>query len=359
MSDEDKNWILDYLCGGKGVLPYEAIISYEDLDRTPGEQFLAKTEFYNSLKNDSISDSDYEAVKKLWNLLKLKKLSELNDLYNFQDTIILCEIFENRASQMMVKFPYNSGKCTSASSLSGCIRRYLSNVIISLPTRTEYIDVFEKTLIGGFSCVTTRLSFDTSILFPRDPNGKRRKDLKLIYKIRNKDSQEYEDKQIVGKILKMDENNQYENAMAKPIPTGCIKKAKKAPSLRELNLLLEGISDEDKIGHLFIVDIIFHDDRATEKHYLSKEIYTPTFEKKKVLPPSERSVFQLLKTMRLNGKGILNSHKTTAKAYSMKKKTLFLCMQNTFIFLSKDPAGLSQKSLPTTLLNRVNSKNIL
>ena len=31
----------------------------------------------------------------------MKKLSGLNDIYNFPDTIILCEIFEKRANQMM------------------------------------------------------------------------------------------------------------------------------------------------------------------------------------------------------------------------------------------------------------------
>ena len=28
------------------------------------------------------------------------------------------------------------------------------------------MEIFEKTLIGGFSCVNTRLSFDTEILMP-------------------------------------------------------------------------------------------------------------------------------------------------------------------------------------------------
>ena len=182
-------------------------------------------------------------------------------------------------------------------------------------------------LIGGFSCVNTSLFFGTSILFPQVPNGKSRKDLKLIYKIRNKDTQEYEE---------------YE-----------------APSLREFNLLLEGISDEDKIEHLFIVDIIFDKNRATEKHYLFNETYMSIFDKKKVLTPSEMFVFQLLYVMMLNDKGILNSYKTTAKSHStMEKKTLFLCMKNTFISLSKDAAGLPKKFIPTTLLNRVNSKKI-
>lgn len=35
--------------------------------------------------------------------------------------------------------------------------------------------------------------------------------------------EEYSDKPIIRKILKMDENNQYGYAMAKPLPTSCIK----------------------------------------------------------------------------------------------------------------------------------------
>ena len=71
----------------------------------------------------------------------------------------------------------------------------------------------KKTLIGGISCVNTRLAFGTSILLPKDQNGNRRKKLKLIYKIKNKNNNNYEDKKLVGKILKMDESKQYSNAM--------------------------------------------------------------------------------------------------------------------------------------------------
>ena len=53
----------------------------------------------------------------------------------------------------------------------------------------------------------------------------------------------------------MDENNRYGNAMPKPLPYGCIKKAPKVPSLLEFNMILDSISETDKVGHLFIVDI--------------------------------------------------------------------------------------------------------
>ena len=76
----------------------------------------------------------------------------------------------------------------------------------------------------------------------------------------------------------MDENNQHGNAMTKPLPYGCKKKVSKVPFLLEFNMILDNISDRDKVGHLFIVDIKFHN--KNEKTMLFNEIYTPIFEKK-------------------------------------------------------------------------------
>ena len=71
--------------------------------------------------------------------------------------------------------------------------------------------------------------------------------LKLVYKIRNKENNIYEDKRLVGKTLKMDENNQYRNAMTKAPSKSSIKRSKKTPAHREFNKIMEGISDE----HIF------------------------------------------------------------------------------------------------------------
>ena len=90
----------------------------------------------------------------------------MNNLYNTQDIILLCEIIENRFQTMHDRYGFNPRKCNSASSLSGSIERDLSKVIVALPTTNEVVDVFEQTLIGGFSCVNTCLAFDTEILLP-------------------------------------------------------------------------------------------------------------------------------------------------------------------------------------------------
>ena len=144
-------------------------------------------------------------------------LSDLNALYNFQDTIILTGIFENKTENMQQKFKFIPRKRSSASTLSGAIQRDMSKVIISLPTNTDLIELMEKTLIGGLSVVNSRIGFDSN-LFIKNNNQK------LVYKIKNKETNQIENIRISTKILKMDENNQYGNAMTKPLPTGCIKK---------------------------------------------------------------------------------------------------------------------------------------
>ena len=80
--------------------------------------------------------------------------------------------------------------------------------------------------------------------------------------------------------------------MTKPMSTGCIKEH--SPSWLEFNLLLETVSLDEKIGHLFVVDMEFDERNATKKHFMYNEIFLPIIEKRKVLDANERSLYQLL-----------------------------------------------------------------
>ena len=65
--------------------------------------------------------------------------------------------------------------------------------------------------------------------------------------------------------------------MTKPMSTGCIKEH--SPSWLEFNLLLETVSLDEKIGHLFVVDMEFDEQNATKKHFMYNEIFLPIIEK--------------------------------------------------------------------------------
>ena len=184
--------------------------------------FFSEEEFFSTLKGQSVNKEDYDNSKKLFILLKMRNLSDLNDLYNVQDVILLMVIIENRFQEMQNETGYNPRKINSASKLSCCIQREKSKCILTLPTNNCHVEIFEKTLSGGFSCVNTRLLFDTELLmsnlFEKDFNKMnidqsfkafKRNDLKLVYKVKFDDQKKHEKKRVVAKIWKLDENNQY------------------------------------------------------------------------------------------------------------------------------------------------------
>ena len=105
-------------------------------------------------------------------------MNHLNDSYNAQDTILLCQIIENRSQLMQEKFNFNPRKCNSASMLSVCVRKTKSKSIMFLPTCNEHGDIFEKNSFWRVSSVNTRY------LLPNDKINYKRDDLKIMYSLK-------------------------------------------------------------------------------------------------------------------------------------------------------------------------------
>ena len=118
----------------------------------------------------------------------------------------------------------------------------------------------------------------------------KRDGLRVMYRIKLDNENYYHQRRIITKILKLDENNQYGFTMTKPVLTGCIKEHL-APSWLKFNLLLETVDLDDKIQHLFVVDIEFDEKRATEREYMYNEIPPPFIEKQKILEANERKSY--------------------------------------------------------------------
>ena len=156
----------------------------------------------------------------------------------------------------------------------------------ALPTSFAHVEIFEKTFTGGLSCVNTRLGFDIGILLPNltqhDYNKMnitesfkafKRDDLKICYRLKLDGEEDYSDWRVIAKILKLNENNQYDFVMTKPMTIGSIKR--KQPDWKEFNLLLETVTLDDKIGHLFIIGNKFDYENVDAKQLMYNEIYPP------------------------------------------------------------------------------------
>ena len=137
----------------------------------PENGFWEKTEFFSELKQSAVNDEDYENSKYLYQTLKMRDLGDLNDLYNTQDVILIREIIENRFQAMQDTYVFSPTRCNSASSMSGCIEREMSKIILALPTIYDHVEILEQMVTSGFSSVNTRLAFDSQILLPNLTNN--------------------------------------------------------------------------------------------------------------------------------------------------------------------------------------------
>ena len=319
--------VLDYLSTEKETIPSELLTNFDSLSISPDKDFFEPYQFYLTMKDFVWSSDEYEKVKKIYTILNLSNLGELNQINNSQDTIILCKIFEQQLGVLQKIFKYNPRKCNSASIFSGYVHANKSKCCIALPADAEHVRVFEKTLIGGFTLVNTRLAFDTDILLNENNEGKVLFDIDIGGK--------KQIKRVLYKILKMGEDTQYGMAMTKPLPYGCIKKQGTVTSSTKFNKILDTISHDDKIGHFFIVDIKIHD--INEKTLLFNKIYPPVFEKNKKVDSYERSSLQLFSiVVRNEEKDKLNSFPYNSKTHStLKEKKIILLYAEDLHFLVK------------------------
>ena len=219
----------------------------------------------------------------------------------------------------------------------------MSKIVIALPTNVEHIELFEKTVTGGFGSVNTRLSFDKNILLLK-LNSNSDLSFKVVYDIKNNENI-IEPKREITKILKLDENNQYGNGMTKALPTGSVKDDSDI-SWETFNILLENVSFEDEIGHLYVVDIKFDLENATEKELIYNEIYPPIIEKQKVIDPCERSTLQLLGNFSQSENGVCK-YRSTGKAHATMLEKKFIPLYLDLVFLIKRAGWKFKKSILT------------
>ena len=98
---------------------------------------------------------------------------------------------------------------------------------------------------------------------------------------------------------------------------------KNVPSMTEFNKILDKISNDDNIWHLFKVDTKFHNLNSIT--LLVNEIYLPIFEKNKKMEPYERSTLQLMSIMvRNEEKDKINSFPYKSKTYPTLKEKKFI-----------------------------------
>ena len=134
------------MCREKGIYCYDYVDSFDKYD----EKEIPGIEKFNSiLNNSSITQQEYERVKKMWKLFKCKNLGDYTDLYLKLDVFILADCFE----KFITVFPLNPCNYISAPSLSWDVLMYTSKETIDLITDLDMFYMLKNNIRGGISSV--------------------------------------------------------------------------------------------------------------------------------------------------------------------------------------------------------------
>ena len=124
--------------------------------------------------------------------------------------------------------------------------------------------------------------------------GNTRKISRRFTKKQDEEKNIFEDKRVVTKIIKMDENNQYGNAMTKPLPTGSTKRATKIQQWDNLTWYFRGFPITIKLDIYSLLTLNLITKMQQKNNYFLMKFIHQYWKKIKFYPPVKGRYFNFL-----------------------------------------------------------------
>lgn len=178
----------------KGVYFYDYATSYSIFSEP---SLPSKDAFYNQLKEEDISDKDYERAQMIFKETNCKSLQDYMELYVKTDALILCDIFEN-FRELCLNY-YNLDPChyMSLPAFSWDAMLKMTGVELEYMTDIDQYTFVENNLRGGVTTINHRL-----------------------FTANNEYLDDYDPDKPSSYIMYVDANNLYGAGMIEKLPTG-------------------------------------------------------------------------------------------------------------------------------------------
>ena len=214
------------LLQNKGLYPYDYI---DDETKLTSGQIPTELDFYNKLKDEHISDENYNHFKHVWKVFKCKKFKDYHELDLKVDTLLLADIFENFRNTCMNTYQLDPVHYFTAPGLSFDSLLKYNKIKLDCIKDVDIQLFIEKGIRGGISTIVHRYA-----------------------KANNKDSIDYDESKDLSYISYLDANNLYGWAMSQSLPTGNFRWL----STTEVNRFdIFRIENDYKKGYVIEVDL--------------------------------------------------------------------------------------------------------
>ncbi|XP_075214221.1 uncharacterized protein LOC142320115 [Lycorma delicatula] len=222
--------MLNLLIPRKGVYPYTYMKSASVFDETELPPIDA---FYDDLRREHISETDYMHAQNVWNRFKIKSLGEYHDLCMKLDVMLLSDVFESFRNKMIEINNLDPCHYISAPHLSWFAALKETKVQLELVRDPDMYLFFEKGIRGGVSMIPNRYAV------ANDPN-----------------QHDYYDENKPKKYIKYyDVRSLYGRCMKEPLPVNGFRWCDE----NELEYLfnVEDIKDDAETGYILEVDLAY------------------------------------------------------------------------------------------------------
>ena len=184
------------LVSRKGVYPYEFMDNFEKFKK---QSLPKKTSFFSRLKQEKISDEDFEHAQKVWKEFELKNMGDFHDLYLKTDVLLLADVIENFRKLCEKHYELDPAHFYTVPGLSWDAMRKITGIELDLfeEGQIDMLLMIEKGIKGGISNVFKRYA-----------------------KANNKYMKNFDPAEKSSFIVYLDANNLYGWAMSKPLPVG-------------------------------------------------------------------------------------------------------------------------------------------
>ena len=236
------------LVSRKGVYPYEFM---DDFEKFKKQSLPKKTSFFSRLKQEKVSDEDFEHAQKVWKEFELKNMGDFHDLYLKTDVLLLADVMENFRKLCEKHYELDPAHFFTVPGMAWDAMLKMTGIKLDLLEDVDMLLMIEKGIRGGISNAFKRYT-----------------------KANNKFMKDFDPAEKSSFIVYLDANNLYGWAMSKPLPVGGFEWMDEA----ELENW-ERFVDEEGIGCILEVDLEypvelhdFHNDfpLAPEKMILGK-----------------------------------------------------------------------------------------
>ena len=181
----------------KGYYPYEDADSWEKFDETT---IPPKEAFYSELNLEGVSTADYAHVQKVWEVFKIRNVTEYHNLYAQSDTLLLADLFESFRDKYIEIYDLDPTNFLTAtgSAWQACLKE--SKIELELISDIDMLLMVENRIRGRICQTTHRYA-----------------------KSNNKYMKNY-DKNIESSYLEfLDANNLYGSVMSQKLPVNGFK----------------------------------------------------------------------------------------------------------------------------------------